>query len=116
NDQHEGIVDFSTEPLQQEIVEKVPMWRSIRNRRSAIPKDYVVYLSESDYDIGPIANPMTYKEAASGSHSNKWLDTMKNGMSSMDNNRVWELVDLPPSHKAIRCNEYSRLKMTLKEK
>ena len=29
------------------------------------------------------------------------MDKMKDELSSMDKNSVWELVDLPPSHKAI---------------
>ena len=42
-----------------------PVRRSIRERRSAIPPDYLVYIGEQDYDIDSVADPMTYAEAVS---------------------------------------------------
>ena len=34
--------------------------RSQRERRSALPDDYVVYSCEVDYDIGEVIDPITF--------------------------------------------------------
>ncbi|KAL6340374.1 hypothetical protein AAG906_005826 [Vitis piasezkii] len=59
--------------------------RSTRTKRSAIPNDYVVYLQES----------MSCKE------SELWYNAMKDEMSSMKCNDVWDLVELPNGVKTI---------------
>ena len=46
--------------------------------------------------------PATYEQAVASPDSNKWLDAMKDEMNSMSQNKVWELVDLPPGRKSIR--------------
>ena len=35
--------------------------------------------------------------------SDKWLEAMKSEMQSMDDNQVWNLVDLPNGVKTIEC-------------
>ena len=47
------------------------------------------------------ANEPSYREALSSPAKGEWMDAMKDELSSMDKNSVWELVDLPPSRKAI---------------
>ena len=54
----------------------IPLRRSQRTRRSAIPDDYEVYSHEHDFDISDDSDPVTYEEAISSSHSNFWLDAM----------------------------------------
>ena len=49
----------------QDVAIATPVRRSIRERRSAIPPDYLVYIGEQDYDIGSVVDPMTYAEAVS---------------------------------------------------
>src|SRR5262249_856077 len=95
NDQYEGIVDSLAEPPssikafpQQKVVKEVLMLRFARNKRSAILDDYVVYLGDNAYDIGPIIDLIIYKKAISSSHSNKWLDAMKDEINSMNHNGV----------------------------
>jgi hypothetical protein len=39
------------------------MRRSQRERRSVIPNDYVMYMSEDVNDIGKMNDPASYKEA-----------------------------------------------------
>ena len=56
-------------PSPQEITVEVPLRRSTRTRRSAIPSDYVVYLGEVDYDIGHVQDPKTYEDAITGPQS-----------------------------------------------
>ena len=48
------------------------------------------------------ANEPSYREALSSPTKGEWMDVVKDELSSMDKNFVWELVDLPPGRKAIR--------------
>ncbi|KAL0283562.1 UNVERIFIED_CONTAM: putative mitochondrial protein [Sesamum radiatum] len=48
-----------------------------------------------------IDEPATYEEAVTSPNANKWITAMKEEMSSMAKNNVWELVDLPTGHKTI---------------
>ncbi|KAK1616064.1 hypothetical protein QYE76_021581, partial [Lolium multiflorum] len=45
--------------------------------------------------------PATYEEAMMSPDSNKWQEAMKSEMGSMYDNKVWTLVDLPDSRKAV---------------
>ena len=80
-----------------------PVRRSTRERRSAIPSDYLVYIGEKDYDIGFVADPITYAEAVSCPQSELWLNAMRDEIQSMRHNGVWELVELPEGHRPIGC-------------
>jgi hypothetical protein len=44
---------------------------------------------------------VTYTEAMEGPESEKRLEAMKSKISSMYNNQVWGLVDIPSDRKAI---------------
>ena len=61
------VIDAVDPPVTEAVVQpQEPMIasrRSTRTRKSAIPDDYVVYLGEHDFDIGPVNDPMTYKDA-----------------------------------------------------
>uniref|UniRef100_A0A2N9G0L4 Integrase catalytic domain-containing protein n=1 Tax=Fagus sylvatica TaxID=28930 RepID=A0A2N9G0L4_FAGSY len=77
--------------------------RSIRPKRSTIPDDYVVYLQESDYNIGAENDPEFFSQAMSCKESELWYNAMKEEMNSMKSNGVWDLVELPNGVKAIGC-------------
>jgi hypothetical protein len=77
--------------------------RSIRPKRLAIPDDYVVYLQESDYNIGAENDPEFFSQAMSCKESELWYNAMKEEMNSMKSNGVWDLVKLPNGVKAIGC-------------
>ncbi|KAL4348515.1 hypothetical protein GQ457_17G027250 [Hibiscus cannabinus] len=77
--------------------------RSTRERKSAISSDYVVYLQESDYNVGAENDPESFSQAMSCNESKLWYDAMKDEMNSMKNNEVWDLVPLPDGVKAIGC-------------
>ena len=47
------------------------------------------------------ANEPSYREALSSPTRGEWMDAMKDELSFMDKNSMWELVDLPPGCKAI---------------
>jgi hypothetical protein len=62
--------------------------RSIRPRRSAIPDDYVVYLQESDYNVGAENDPESFSQAMNCKESELWYDAMKEEMNSIKSNEV----------------------------
>ena len=101
------------EPLAQKIVpeeqtlppqEHMPLRRSTRERRSAIPDDYVVYLQEQEDDIGMNEDdPINFLQAMKSFDSQMWIDAMNEEMKSMKDNDVWDLVPLPEGAKLIGC-------------
>ncbi|KAK1631784.1 hypothetical protein QYE76_006099 [Lolium multiflorum] len=86
DDDHETSNEEATEPR-----------RSTRN----VPLDWydpclnVMIVDNNDED------PATYEEAMMSPDSNKWQEAMKSEMGSMYDNKVWTLVDLPDSRKAV---------------
>jgi len=62
-------------PLQN--AEKVELRKSYRIRRSTILNDHVVYLQESDVDIGHKDDPKLFSHAMSGENSTLWFNAMK---------------------------------------
>ena len=75
--------------------EETTLRRSIRVRNSAIASDYVVYLQESDYNVGIENDPKTFSQAIISKDSDLWYEAMKAEMDSVASNRVWDLVELP---------------------
>ena len=45
--------------------------------------DYVVYLQESDFNVGAVNDLETFSETMSSNESKLWLDVMKDKVSSM---------------------------------
>ena len=58
-------------------------------------------MQESDYNIGAKNDSKTFDQAMSYKKSNLWYDAMKDEMSSMQSNEVWNLVELPNGAKVI---------------
>ena len=77
--------------------------RSTRVRRTVISDDYMVYLQESEYNVGVEDDPETFSQAMSCNKSTLRLEAMKDEMNSMTSNGVWDLVELPNEAKAIGC-------------
>ena len=73
----------------QNSLEQVGVRRSLRIRKSTISSDYLVYLQESDFDVGPKDDPSSFSQAMSGSNSTLWLKAMQEEMKSMAINKVW---------------------------
>jgi hypothetical protein len=103
----EQVQTDSTLPLQN--AEEVELRKSSRIRRPAISTDYVVYLQEFDFDVGPKDDPSVFSQAMSGDNSTLWYDAMKEEMESMAKNQVWDLIDLPKGDVAIGCKWVIRL-------
>ena len=81
----------------------MPLRRSQRERRPALPDDYVVYYGEVDYDIGEVIDPVTFLDVVHSPQYDKWNIAMKEEMLSMANNGVWDLVEMPENFKPIGC-------------
>ncbi|KAK4390355.1 Retrovirus-related Pol polyprotein from transposon TNT 1-94 [Sesamum angolense] len=52
-----------------------------------------------------IDEPATYEEVVTSPNANEWITAMKEEMSSMTKNNVWELVDLPTRPKGYTQKE-----------
>ena len=101
-DNNEELPDTAIEQTQQP--QDVPLRRSTRERRSAIPDDYIVFLQEHEVHEGLAEDdPINLSQALQSSNSHKWIDAMKDEMKSMGDNDVWDLVELPKSAKPIGC-------------
>ena len=78
-------------------------------RSSRVPHQPDKYYDFLIQDGDPIAlnendeDPITYMEAMQRLDSQKWLETMKSEMESMEINDVWTLVDLSEGIKFIGC-------------
>ena len=57
--------------------DEVTLKRSTRVKRTSIPSDYVVYLQESDYNIGAANDLETFSQAMSSKESNLWHNAIK---------------------------------------
>ena len=63
----------------------------------------VVYLQESEFDLGIDNDPVSFSHAIESNSSIKWLDAMKEELKSMDHNEVWDLDELPKGCKRVGC-------------
>ena len=75
NDQSLSNEIINNDPIMEE-PQQSTLRRSQRERRPAITDDYVVYLQESDYDIGTSKDLVSFSQAISCSDSDKWIDVM----------------------------------------
>ncbi|KAL0453668.1 UNVERIFIED_CONTAM: Retrovirus-related Pol polyprotein from transposon TNT 1-94 [Sesamum latifolium] len=74
-----------------------------RIKRGGIPRSRYEIEGESFMCASvDIDEPATYEEAVTSPNANEWITAMKDEMSSMAKNNVWELVDLLAGHKTIR--------------
>jgi len=96
--------------------EPQPIRRSLRERKSAIPNDYVVYMNEDVCDIGKVDDPISFKEAMTSENSPKWLDAMEDELKSMSANDVWDLVEIPDGAKTVGCRWVYKTKYDSKGK
>ena len=89
------------DPVALDVAMDIPLRRSERARRPTISYDYFVYLQEHEYGVGDVSDLATYKDATVSPQSNFFINAMKNEMTSMSQNKVWSLVDLPDGCKPI---------------
>ncbi|WVZ07203.1 hypothetical protein V8G54_020549 [Vigna mungo] len=65
--------------------------RSVRQKRPAISNYYVVYSVEHECDLSIDEDPVSFRQA------------MEKELKSMDDNKVWDLVELPKGSKRFGC-------------
>ena len=64
-------------------------------------------------DIGVENDPKYFSQDMNSKETELWYNAMKDQMSSIKSNKVWDLFDLPNGVKTIGCKNGSlRLKMT----
>ncbi|RVX08125.1 Retrovirus-related Pol polyprotein from transposon TNT 1-94 [Vitis vinifera] len=90
-------------PVDDTVVNEVPLRRSQRVRRPAISDDYMVYLQEHEYDSYDAFDPVAYQEAIHCPQFISWKEAMDDEMNSMYMNGVWDLVELPHGCKPVGC-------------
>ena len=84
--------------------QQVPLQQSIRERKKAIPNDYIVFLQEHDGHNGMMKdNPINFHQAMKSTNSQDSIKVMNEEYKSMQDNKFWELVPLPEDIKPIRC-------------
>jgi Reverse transcriptase (RNA-dependent DNA polymerase) len=63
-----------------------------------------VFLQEKKFNIGMMEDdPLTLRQALESVNSHKWTKAMDEEIKSMYDNKVWDIVPLPESVKAIGC-------------
>ena len=95
--------DNENDPHNDDAPPPPPVRRSQRERKKAIPDDYVTYMSEDVNDIGKVEDPTSYKEAIKSMNSSKWQVAMEDELKSMASNDVWDLVEVPNGAKRVGC-------------
>nr|GEV05035.1 reverse transcriptase domain-containing protein [Tanacetum cinerariifolium] len=60
-----------------------------------------LHVDVEEHELGDLGEPANYKAALLDPESEKWLNAMKVEMQSMRDNKVWDLVDLPPNRKTV---------------
>ena len=82
----------------------MPLRRSTREKRSAIPDDYIVFLQEHEADLGVVEdNSINFHQAMENPNSQKWIDVMNEEIKSIKDNDVWDLAPLHKGAKPISC-------------
>ncbi|GKE34241.1 retrotransposon protein, putative, ty1-copia subclass [Tanacetum coccineum] len=76
-----------------------PIRRSTGTRRAL--DRMCLYIDAEEHELGDLGEPANYKAALLDHESDKWLNVMNVEMQSMKDNRVWELVNLPPNGKTV---------------
>ena len=67
----------------------MPLRRSTRERKNAIPDDYIVFLQEHEENDGIMKDdPINFYQAMQDSNSDKWIEAMNEEYKSMQDNKV----------------------------
>ena len=106
------IIDLSSdceeeteEPRQLNEPERVR--RSTRERRR--PEYYGVPIHSTNLTLAQ--EPTSYREAISSPDQTKWRQAMRTEMNSLEDNHVWDLVELPSGRKKVGCTSLRRMQM-----
>ncbi|RDY10624.1 hypothetical protein CR513_04821, partial [Mucuna pruriens] len=120
--EEESVIDIDYDrvlpqtPIEQpQQPQEVLLRRFIKERRHAIPNDYIVFLQEHEAGIDLVEDdPINLCQAMQSSNSQKWIDAMKDELKSMQDNDFWDLIELPEGVKPIGCKWIFKTKKNLK--
>ncbi|GKC11406.1 retrotransposon protein, putative, ty1-copia subclass [Tanacetum coccineum] len=76
-----------------------PTHKSSRIRRA--PDRMYLHVDAKEHELGDLGEPANYKAALLDPESDKWLDAMNVEMQSIKDNKLWDLVNLPPNGKTV---------------
>lgn len=85
--------------------------RSMRQNAGQMPEkynDFHLYEARSDSET---YEPRTYSEAMNCKHAKEWQKAMEEELKSIEDNRTWELVDIPKGRTAIGSKWVFKLKL-----
>nr|GEV87706.1 retrotransposon protein, putative, Ty1-copia subclass [Tanacetum cinerariifolium] len=88
--------DLEIEEPQSHII---PIRRSTRLHR--LTDRMCLYIDAEEHELGDLGEPANYKAALLDPESHKWLNAMNVKMQFMKDNKVWDLVELPPNEKIV---------------
>ena len=80
----------------EQVVVPFPVTAPEPRRSERLQSAHDVLMLDSD-------EPTTYSEAMVRSDSESWLGAMRSKLKSMDENQVWNLVDLPDGARPVKC-------------
>ncbi|GJW46902.1 retrotransposon protein, putative, ty1-copia subclass [Tanacetum coccineum] len=105
------IEEESLAPIVSQEEDVVPVRRSVRTHKAPdrlclnveIDPDRLSFNIEvEEHSLGDLNEPANYKAALSDPEFEKWLVAMNEEMQSMNDNKVWKLVVLPPNAKVVK--------------
>ncbi|GJV11645.1 retrotransposon protein, putative, ty1-copia subclass [Tanacetum coccineum] len=77
----------------------IPIRKSARTRHA--PDRMCLNVKADEYELGDLNEPVNYKAALLDPEYDKWINAINVEMQSMKDNKVWDLVDLPPNGKTV---------------
>ncbi|GKC65340.1 retrotransposon protein, putative, ty1-copia subclass [Tanacetum coccineum] len=111
NTSEHPIEEESLAPIISQEKDVVPVRRSVRTHKAPnrlclnveIDPDRLSFNIEvEEHSLGDLNEPANYKAALSDPEFEKWLVAMNEEMQSMNDNKVWKLVVLPPNAKVVK--------------
>ncbi|GJW26796.1 retrotransposon protein, putative, ty1-copia subclass [Tanacetum coccineum] len=111
NTSEHPIEEESLAPIVSQEEDVVPVRRSVRTHKAPnrlclnveIDPDRLSFNIEvEEHSLGDLNEPANYKAALSDPEFEKWLVAMNEEMQSMNDNKVWKLVVLPPNAKVVK--------------
>ncbi|KMQ91985.1 gag-pol polyprotein [Lasius niger] len=73
-----------------------------RSTRKPAPRNFKDYVTYKAMVIGP-DDPITLQEALESEACDSWQQAMRNEYDALLENKTWDLVDLPPGRKPLKC-------------
>ncbi|GJS43695.1 retrotransposon protein, putative, ty1-copia subclass [Tanacetum coccineum] len=111
NTSEHPIEEESLAPIVSQEEDVVPVRRYVRTHKAPnrlclnveIDPDRLSFNIEvEEHSLGDLNEPANYKAALSDPEFEKWLVAMNEEMQSMNDNKVWKLVVLPPNAKVVK--------------